>query len=306
MLQKIIYEEVKKFPIKTLSIVGEFNDWDKDTNYFKKNADGKWEIEIDFPPGKNLYKLVFNGEMTMNDPTANLYIPNNSNELMSAIVISEENDKRLYNNEQCTINLSQYSLNNYISKDLTSVKRSYILENDRKIVLGIAFKEVKGLHSVTVAWYCPDGALHHFTENILYQPEEMDEVKLWFWLDLKPDLPLGQWHIKLFIDGLFIHKDIIGISDKEPDKSNDLLPIGTVVLLKDKTKRLMIYGRYQKSADNDKVWDYIGCLYPEGNIINNKAILFDHEQIERIDHMGLKDYEEESFLERLKEALKNK
>lgn len=306
MLQKIVYEEVKKFPIKTISIIGEFNDWDKDANFFKKNSEGKWEVEIDFPPGRNLYKLVFNGEMTMNDPTANLYMPNDSKELMSVIVISEDDEKRLYNNEQATVNISQYSLNNYISKNLSTLKRNYIIGPDKKIVLGMAFKDVKGIHAVTAAWYCPDGTLHHFTENILYQPENMEEVKIWFWLDLTPDLPKGQWQLKIFIDGLFVHRDLIGISDKAVEENTDLLPIGTVVLLKDTEKRLMIYGRYQKSTENDKVWDYIGCLYPEGNILHNKAFLFDHEQIERIDHMGLKDQEEELFLKELNELMKNK
>ena len=40
------------------------------------------------------------------------------------------------------------------------------------------------------------------------------------------------------------------------------LPIGSVVLLKNANKRLMIYGRLQKAEDSDSVRDYIGCLYP--------------------------------------------
>ena len=42
------------------------------------------------------------------------------------------------------------------------------------------------------------------------------------------------------------------------------LPIGSVVLLKESQKRIMIVGVKQKQANSDKVWDYSACLYPEG------------------------------------------
>jgi len=47
-------------------------------------------------------------------------------------------------------------------------------------------------------------------------------------------------------------------------KYEKYLPLGSIVLLKGAKKRLMIYGRKQKEADTDEIWDYIGCLYPEG------------------------------------------
>ncbi|WP_374018205.1 DUF4176 domain-containing protein [Paenibacillus thiaminolyticus] len=50
-----------------------------------------------------------------------------------------------------------------------------------------------------------------------------------------------------------------------------LLPNGSVVLLKGGKKRVMIYGRLQKTGDTDKLWDYIACLYPEGNIDPNQS-----------------------------------
>ena len=40
------------------------------------------------------------------------------------------------------------------------------------------------------------------------------------------------------------------------------LPIGSVVLLKESQKRIMIVGVKQKQANSDKVWDYSACLYP--------------------------------------------
>lgn len=77
------------------------------------------------------------------------------------------------------------------------------------------------------------------------------------------------------------------------------LPIGSVVLLKEGTKRLMIYGINQKEINTDKVWDYVGCLFPEGNIDSEHTYLFNHDDIEQIYFIGLQDKEELEFNEYL-------
>ena len=306
MKQKITYVPEEQFNIQTVSIVGTFNAWDKDANPLVKNAEGVWEIEIEFPKGQSLYKFIFNDEMTMNDPTANIYMPDEHNEMMSVMLVDEETGQRLYNNEQYNLEVSAYSLNNYISQRLEVVNRSYFLDKDRKVVLGMGFKEITGIHAVTVAWYSPDGTLQRFAESNLIQPEDQEEAKLWFWLPIEADMPLGQWQLKVFIDGAFVLQDYVGISEKQvvAGTEMELLPIGTVVLLKDTNKRVMIYGRAQKALESEKIWDYVGCLYPEGNIGPDHTFLFDHEQIERIDHKGLKDQEEEEFLAAIQEVLK--
>ena len=82
------------------------------------------------------------------------------------------------------------------------------------------------------------------------------------------------------------------------------LPIGTVVMLKGGTKRLMITGFCMMDKNNkDKMYDYCGCLYPEGIISSEQTALFDHEQIEKIDHLGLSDDDEKAFKEKLKDYL---
>ena len=70
------------------------------------------------------------------------------------------------------------------------------------------------------------------------------------------------------------------------------LPIGSVVILKEAKKRIMVVGFAAKSEETgDKVFDYIGCLYPEGIIDSSKNLLFDHEQIEKIFALGYRDQE---------------
>ncbi|MDR1002734.1 MAG: DUF4176 domain-containing protein [Oscillospiraceae bacterium] len=79
------------------------------------------------------------------------------------------------------------------------------------------------------------------------------------------------------------------------------LPIGSVVLLKGGQKRVMIYGRLQRQVSNEAVWDYIGCLYPEGNISEEYTFLFNHGQIDTVYFIGFQDGEELEFKKRLEE-----
>lgn len=44
----------------------------------------------------------------------------------------------------------------------------------------------------------------------------------------------------------------------------DLLPIGSVVTLKEGKKKLMIIGRIQENEKTKKLYDYAGCNWPEG------------------------------------------
>ena len=46
------------------------------------------------------------------------------------------------------------------------------------------------------------------------------------------------------------------------------LPIGTVVMLVGGSKKVMITGYRSKNADADKVFDYNGCVFPEGLMEN--------------------------------------
>lgn len=77
------------------------------------------------------------------------------------------------------------------------------------------------------------------------------------------------------------------------------LPIGSVVLLKDSQKRIMIVGVKQQQNGSDKIWDYSACLFPEGILDPDRLYLFDSEQIERLYFIGLQDGESLAFLNKL-------
>lgn len=80
------------------------------------------------------------------------------------------------------------------------------------------------------------------------------------------------------------------------------LPIGTVVLLKDATKRVMITGYFPMDEEN-QVYDYNACLYPEGVLVATKSLAFNHNQIKEIIYMGFEDEETKKFNEELKKMI---
>ena len=75
------------------------------------------------------------------------------------------------------------------------------------------------------------------------------------------------------------------------------LPIGSVVLLKNGRKKIMIYGRKQMQVETGEEWDYLACLYPEGNINEEFMYLFNHDQIDKVYYLGYEDEEEKRFVE---------
>ena len=46
----------------------------------------------------------------------------------------------------------------------------------------------------------------------------------------------------------------------------ELLPIGSVVILREGQKRLMTFGIKQQDMRTGTEYDYLGVIYPEGNI----------------------------------------
>jgi len=85
----------------------------------------------------------------------------------------------------------------------------------------------------------------------------------------------------------------------------ELLPIGSVVLLKNGKKKLMIFGVKQTDVSSGKEYDYISVLYPEGNMGESGQFLFNHSDINEIYFRGYVDEEREKFVKNLNEFYKN-
>lgn len=80
------------------------------------------------------------------------------------------------------------------------------------------------------------------------------------------------------------------------------LPIGTVVLLKDGEKKIMITSYLvfpSEVKDGMVMYDYGGCIFPEGILDSKYFIGFNHVDIEKVIHLGLIDEEQKNLNEML-------
>lgn len=88
-------------------------------------------------------------------------------------------------------------------------------------------------------------------------------------------------------------------------KENDeFLPIGSVVLLKEATRKIVIIGFAGMEERSKKMWDYIGCAYPIGMVSSEKNLLFNKDQIEKVVSVGYSDDEDKKFRSVLASSLK--
>ena len=82
------------------------------------------------------------------------------------------------------------------------------------------------------------------------------------------------------------------------------LPIGTVVLLKGATKKVMITNYLIYSAAEGaqkKMYDYGACTFPEGIIDSDAAIGFNHDEIAEVVYVGYENDEQKEFNAKLLE-----
>lgn len=93
------------------------------------------------------------------------------------------------------------------------------------------------------------------------------------------------------------------------NNKEEILPIGTVCILKDVKKKIMIIGHLARLYKfKNKVYDYMGCLYPEGFFSSDKNMLFNKEDIEKVLYKGYIDDEQQKLfaeIERIKSNLDN-
>ncbi|MFU2164751.1 DUF4176 domain-containing protein [Streptococcus pluranimalium] len=83
-----------------------------------------------------------------------------------------------------------------------------------------------------------------------------------------------------------------------------MLPLGTVVILKGSTKKMMLIARLIAAPVDGQIYrfDYGACLYPEG-LLGDNLIYFNDEDILKVVHEGFQDEENEVMLENLRSTL---
>jgi len=84
-----------------------------------------------------------------------------------------------------------------------------------------------------------------------------------------------------------------------------LLPLGSVVILKDGNQKLSVIGRGQLYDQEGTIgyFDYSSVFYPDGLLDVEQLYFFNHEDIEELIFEGYSDEDEAEFLEMFAEEL---
>lgn len=101
------------------------------------------------------------------------------------------------------------------------------------------------------------------------------------------------------------------IGEKIQQRSNEELvnamkkymPIGSIVKIRDSFKKYMIMGFNSKF--DDKIYDYLACEYPFGLDSEHKSDVFNHNQIEKVFHIGFVNNQEKNFKLELLKSINN-
>ena len=88
-------------------------------------------------------------------------------------------------------------------------------------------------------------------------------------------------------------------------KYSKYLPVGSIVTLKDGESKIMITGFcFIPKEIPRQMYDYSGCVYPNGFMESNKILVFNHNQIEKVHFVGLmNDKEEIKFKQKLNDYI---
>lgn len=181
------------------------------TPYKLAKSGDKWQGSFDIPPGEYRYRFLINQSISLNDPMANYYMPDEKEQLWSVLKVNDSG-QRLFNAVEYTVNISGYNItDNMYQQAQAQNKKSFVHQKDERVVTRFEFDNVTGLHTVTTVWFTPLGEVFQVLEENLFKPEEgyYDPLILWFWLSLNENkaYPSGSWRVKLFIDGMYILED---------------------------------------------------------------------------------------------------
>ncbi|MDR2487584.1 MAG: DUF4176 domain-containing protein [Clostridiales Family XIII bacterium] len=86
----------------------------------------------------------------------------------------------------------------------------------------------------------------------------------------------------------------------------EYLPLGSIVVMKGGIRKIMILARGLAVAvdDTTQIFDYGGCLYPEG-LMGDQILQFNPADIVKIVHKGFVDEDEELMLAKLDDWMSN-
>jgi len=224
------------FAIKSISVIGDFNNWDSSRNSFKRHDDGTWMTEIELSPGNYRYKFLINDSIYFNDPNALIYTHDDKGGTASSIIIGE-NNKRIINIKPASLNIESYSFL-CVDKDLLSCENSekkYYKDKHSSLTLKIVFSDIIGLCAVNAIWYTPNNEIYEVQESVLEDrvKDEVNGNEALFQIDINDDTPEGDWKLQIFINGTFALEDSFTIELKQPEVLDNAVSYGAPILAVD-------------------------------------------------------------------------
>jgi len=196
--------------------------------------------------------------------------------------------------------------------------RTYILSNDLAYVATVTTPNGVGMLQVTNCQNHPGGLIDDLCRLFQYigQVASGSYGQIHYWDDDgQQNRDSNAMYVILLARGsVTMHKDpflnpcIPNVEAQDPrlpvpkriaELIPKYLPIGSVVVLEDGDKKLMIFGRCQKDADGYTLYDYVGCPYPEGIISPRATFLFNHENVAWVHYLGYTGDEEDALNARL-------
>lgn len=74
--------------VKTITLVGDFNNWNREGNPLKLGAEGNWEVTISLEAGREYhFRYLFDGNRWENDWNADKYMPSPYGDADNSVVI---------------------------------------------------------------------------------------------------------------------------------------------------------------------------------------------------------------------------
>lgn len=73
----------------TVSIIGNFNNWNYEADYMKRKPDGSFELKLKLPPGTYYYKFIADGEELTDTYNPNVKIREPFKDLVSELIVPE-------------------------------------------------------------------------------------------------------------------------------------------------------------------------------------------------------------------------
>lgn len=85
----------------------------------------------------------------------------------------------------------------------------------------------------------------------------------------------------------------------------ELLPIGSIVILENGQKKLMIIGVKPIDTEKNETYDYLAVPYPEGYVKEELTFFVNHDKIKEVISRGYENDERTEFINKLEEFYKN-